>query len=125
MCATAGPARADRTRRSGALSCSPWWPPGRRRSSRAAGWIVTEVGRQPWIVYRVMRVPEALTSQTGLATYLYATAVIYWCSRVALVAILRRIAGAPPRPTRRPAPRYATRSRHEPQVKPCEWRIGL
>ena len=57
-----------------------------------AGWIVTEVGRQPWIVYRVMRVPEALTSQTGLATYLYATAVIYLVLAVALVAILRRIA---------------------------------
>jgi cytochrome d ubiquinol oxidase subunit I len=62
-----------------------------------AGWIVTEVGRQPWIVYRVMRVPEALTSQTGLATYLYATAVIYLVLAVALVAILRRIArGATP-----------------------------
>jgi cytochrome d ubiquinol oxidase subunit I len=57
-----------------------------------AGWVVTEVGRQPWIVYRVMRVPEALTSQTGLATYLYATAVIYLALAVALVAILRRIA---------------------------------
>jgi len=63
-----------------------------------AGWIVTEVGRQPWIVYRVMRVPEALTSQTGLATYLYATAVIYLVLAVALVAILRRN-----RPGRHPA----------------------
>jgi cytochrome d ubiquinol oxidase subunit I len=58
-----------------------------------AGWIVTEVGRQPWIVYRVMRTPEALTTQTGLATYLYATAAVYVALSVALVAILRRIAG--------------------------------
>lgn len=60
-----------------------------------AGWIVTEVGRQPWIVYRVMRTPQALTAQTGLATYLYVTAVVYLALAVALVAILRRIARAP------------------------------
>ena len=57
-----------------------------------AGWVVTEVGRQPWIVYRVMRVPDALTSQTGLVGYLYVTAVVYLVLAVALVAILRRIA---------------------------------
>jgi cytochrome bd ubiquinol oxidase subunit I len=60
-----------------------------------AGWVVTEVGRQPWIVYRVMRVPEALTSQGGLATYLYVTTVVYLALSVALVAILRRIARGP------------------------------
>lgn len=60
-----------------------------------AGWIVTEVGRQPWIVYRVMRTPEALTSQNGLATYLYVTAAVYLVLSVALVAILRRIAAGP------------------------------
>jgi cytochrome d ubiquinol oxidase subunit I len=60
-----------------------------------AGWIVTEVGRQPWIVYRVMRVPEALTTQTGLATYLYVTAAVYLVLAVALVAILRRLAHGP------------------------------
>ncbi|HEY1970799.1 MAG TPA: cytochrome ubiquinol oxidase subunit I [Pseudonocardia sp.] len=57
-----------------------------------AGWVVTEVGRQPWIVYRVMRVPDALTTQTGLASYLYITSVVYLVLAVALVAILRRIA---------------------------------
>lgn len=60
-----------------------------------AGWIVTEVGRQPWIVYRVMRTPEALTTQTGLTTYLVATVLVYTVLSVALVAILRRIAAAP------------------------------
>ncbi|HEY2206429.1 MAG TPA: cytochrome ubiquinol oxidase subunit I [Pseudonocardia sp.] len=62
-----------------------------------AGWVVTEVGRQPWIVYRVLRTTDALTTQTGLATYLYATAGVYLVLAVALVAILRRIArGATP-----------------------------
>lgn len=31
-----------------------------------AGWIVTEVGRQPWIIYRVMRTSEAVTPVPGL-----------------------------------------------------------
>ena len=31
-----------------------------------AGWIVTEVGRQPWIVYEVMRTEEAVTGASGV-----------------------------------------------------------
>ena len=31
-----------------------------------AGWITTEVGRQPWIVYEVMRTEEAVTQADGL-----------------------------------------------------------
>ena len=31
-----------------------------------AGWITTEVGRQPWIVYEVMRTEQAVTSADGL-----------------------------------------------------------
>jgi cytochrome d ubiquinol oxidase subunit I len=68
-----------------------------------AGWVVTEVGRQPWIVYRVMRVPDALTTQTGLVTYLLVTAVVYLVLAVALVAILRRIARGPTPPDPAPA----------------------
>ena len=30
-----------------------------------AGWITTEVGRQPWIVYEVMRTEEAVTAASG------------------------------------------------------------
>ena len=30
------------------------------------GWIATEVGRQPWIVYEVMRTEEAVTQADGL-----------------------------------------------------------
>ncbi len=63
-----------------------------------AGWIVTEVGRQPWIVYRVMRTSAALTTQTGLAGYLYVTLAVYLVLTVALVAILRRIATGPTPP---------------------------
>jgi len=31
-----------------------------------AGWITTEVGRQPWIVYKVMRTTEAVTGAKGI-----------------------------------------------------------
>ncbi len=31
-----------------------------------AGWVVTEVGRQPWVVYKILRVSEAVTPMPGL-----------------------------------------------------------
>jgi cytochrome d ubiquinol oxidase subunit I len=31
-----------------------------------AGWVVTEVGRQPWIIYGVMRTSEAVTPMPGI-----------------------------------------------------------
>jgi len=42
-----------------------------------AGWTVTEVGRQPWIIYRIMRTSEALTSMPGLAVPLAVTVMVY------------------------------------------------
>jgi cytochrome bd ubiquinol oxidase subunit I len=51
-----------------------------------AGWIVTEVGRQPWIVYGVLRTSEAVTPMPGLAwtflgfslLYLFLGVVVAW-----------------------------------------------
>ena len=44
-----------------------------------AGWVTTEVGRQPWVVYGVMRTPEAVGDYTaslwwllGISTVVYA-----------------------------------------------------
>ena len=31
-----------------------------------AGWVVSEVGRQPWIVYNLMKVEDAATANTGV-----------------------------------------------------------
>ena len=40
---------------------------GRRgRSAMEAGWVVSEVGRQPWIVYNQMKVEDAATANTGV-----------------------------------------------------------
>ena len=51
-----------------------------------AGWTVTEVGRQPWIIAGVMRTAEAVTPMPGLvvplvffgALYLFLAAVVVW-----------------------------------------------
>lgn len=42
-----------------------------------AGWIVTEVGRQPWTIYGVLRTRDAITPVTGLTLPFAIFAVIY------------------------------------------------
>lgn len=60
-----------------------------------SGWITTEVGRQPWIVYRVMRTEEAVTGADGIP-YGYAfIVVLYTALTVIAVWMLRRLARSP------------------------------
>ena len=60
-----------------------------------AGWIVTEVGRQPWIVYRLMRVEDAVTGARGIPVG-YATLVVVYIGLTAITLfMLRRIAARP------------------------------
>lgn len=42
-----------------------------------AGWTVTEVGRQPWIIYNVMKTSEAVTPMPGIVYSFYIFTVIY------------------------------------------------
>jgi len=42
-----------------------------------AGWVVTEVGRQPWIVYNIMRTSEAVTPMPGLKFSFYLYVAVY------------------------------------------------
>jgi len=42
-----------------------------------AGWIVTEVGRQPWIVYGIMRTADAVTPMPGLIVPLIGISLLY------------------------------------------------
>jgi cytochrome d ubiquinol oxidase subunit I len=61
-----------------------------------AGWITTEVGRQPWIVYEFMRVEEAVTGADGIPVG-YATLVLVYIGLAAIAAVmLRRLARKPP-----------------------------
>jgi cytochrome d ubiquinol oxidase subunit I len=61
-----------------------------------AGWIATEVGRQPWIVYRVMRTSQAVTKSTGLGLGFAFLVVVYVGLGAAVVWLLRRLAAQPP-----------------------------
>ena len=57
-----------------------------------AGWIVTEVGRQPWIVYEVMRTKDAVTGASGIWISFIAVLLLYTALGVALVLTLRTMA---------------------------------
>ena len=53
------------------------------------GWIVTEVGRQPWIVYDVMRTEDAVTDASGVSVTLAAIVLLYAALGIATVVVLR------------------------------------
>jgi cytochrome bd ubiquinol oxidase subunit I len=54
-----------------------------------AGWIVTEVGRQPWIVYNYMKVEDAATGNTGVWITFIAIIVLYLTLGITTVLVLR------------------------------------
>jgi len=61
-----------------------------------AGWITTEVGRQPWVVYGVMRTEQAVTSADGLELGYFVLGAVYLSLGAAVVWLLRRLAARPP-----------------------------
>jgi cytochrome bd ubiquinol oxidase subunit I len=70
-----------------------------------SGWVTTEVGRQPWVVYDVMRTPQAVTGAGGIPVGYATLALVYACVAIGVVWILRRLAAAPLRlSTSRPEP---------------------
>jgi cytochrome d ubiquinol oxidase subunit I len=54
-----------------------------------AGWVVTEVGRQPWIVFDYMRVSDAATTNQGVWITFIVILGLYVGLAVTLVLILR------------------------------------
>ena len=56
-----------------------------------AGWIVTEVGRQPWIVWGRLRTADAVTTAKGIEVSLAAVTVLYLVLGIATVAVLRAL----------------------------------
>jgi cytochrome d ubiquinol oxidase subunit I len=86
-----------------------WWrrrgPPATRWFLRAValsgvaavaalecGWIVTEVGRQPWVVYQRLRTADAVTGATGLWWSLAGVLVLYLALGIATWLVLRAMA---------------------------------
>jgi cytochrome bd ubiquinol oxidase subunit I len=77
---------------------TPWFLRATAVSGLAAivalecGWIVTEVGRQPWIVYEVMRTEDAVTEADGVWVSLGVVLVVYTALGIATVMVLRAMA---------------------------------
>ena len=96
----------------GLLYLTVWWRrrrlPGSRWFYRAVvaaaplsvvalicGWITTEVGRQPWIVYRVMRTTDAVTGAGGIPIGYAALVTVYVALAAVAFVMLRRLARHP------------------------------
>jgi cytochrome d ubiquinol oxidase subunit I len=62
------------------------------------GWVVTEVGRQPWVVYGKLRTIDAVNPAPGLWVGFVIVSLVYLVLTVALVYVLRRMARAPQEP---------------------------
>jgi cytochrome d ubiquinol oxidase subunit I len=56
------------------------------------GWIVTEVGRQPWTVYKLLRTENAVTGATGIWASLVVVLVLYTALGAGTVIALRTMA---------------------------------
>jgi cytochrome d ubiquinol oxidase subunit I len=97
----------------GALFVLTWWRRGRLPRSRwfyravvaagplalvalVCGWITTEVGRQPWIVYEVMRTEQAVTNAAGLPFVFFAMLLVYLTLTTLAIGLIRRLAARPP-----------------------------
>lgn len=57
-----------------------------------AGWVVTEVGRQPWVVYDYMRVEDAVTGNSGVWITFIGVVVLYTAVVATLIAVVRAMA---------------------------------
>ncbi|MCF0060343.1 cytochrome ubiquinol oxidase subunit I [Dyadobacter chenwenxiniae] len=55
-----------------------------------AGWTVTEVGRQPWIIHNVMRTADAVTPMPGITYSFYLFSAVYVSLAVIVIFMLYR-----------------------------------
>ena len=55
-----------------------------------AGWTVTEVGRQPWIIHNVMRTADAVTPMPGIVYSFYLFSAVYLSLSVIVIFMLYR-----------------------------------
>jgi cytochrome bd ubiquinol oxidase subunit I len=60
-----------------------------------AGWVTTEVGRQPWVVYGVMRTAQAVTGAGAIPVGYAVLALVYLAVAAGVIWILRRLARSP------------------------------
>jgi cytochrome d ubiquinol oxidase subunit I len=55
-----------------------------------AGWIVTEVGRQPWVIYEIMRTIDSVTPVPGQVFHLSAFTLVYALLSIVAVWLMNR-----------------------------------
>jgi len=55
-----------------------------------AGWMVTELGRQPWIVQGIMKTSDAVTPMPGLVVPFVLFTVIYIGLGAVVIALIGR-----------------------------------
>jgi cytochrome d ubiquinol oxidase subunit I len=60
-----------------------------------AGWVTTEVGRQPWVVYHVMLTSQAVTGAGGIVVGYATLALVYLGVACGAAWVLRRLSRAP------------------------------
>ncbi|HEV8320166.1 MAG TPA: cytochrome ubiquinol oxidase subunit I [Myxococcota bacterium] len=73
-----------------------------------AGWVVTELGRQPWVVYGVLRTADAATPMRGLVVPFVTFTLLYAGLGLAVTAVVWRHVAS----TLRPAPPAGPRAEH-------------
>ena len=59
------------------------------------GWMVTELGRQPWVIYGYLRTQDAVTTAPWLNISFLIFTLIYVLLAVALISLLLRVARSP------------------------------
>jgi cytochrome d ubiquinol oxidase subunit I len=55
-----------------------------------AGWVVTEVGRQPWVIYGYLKTADALTPRPGIIFTFILYLVIYLALSLVVYQLVRR-----------------------------------
>src|SRR3954465_10597064 len=97
----------------GVFTVAVWWRTGRLPAHRLyplavnapgplalvaliCGWVTTEVGRQPWVVYGVLRTREAVTDAGGLPVAFFLLLLTYLTLIAAVAWLLRRLSRVAP-----------------------------
>jgi cytochrome d ubiquinol oxidase subunit I len=62
-----------------------------------AGWVVTEVGRQPWIIHGILRTRDAVTPMPGIVVPFVTFTLLYVLLAAIVIVLLKRQVFASPR----------------------------
>jgi cytochrome d ubiquinol oxidase subunit I len=60
-----------------------------------AGWFVTELGRQPWVINGVLRTADAVTPNQNVPIFFFGFSLLYLLLTIVVVALLGHIGNLP------------------------------